>query len=135
VRRPHGQLPRGIRGRRARFAFLSPAAPVSAQSEKGRRWPALRLSQSDKETARLSALLQHENSNNIALNFATDDEGIELSGLDAARANAMASAREMVADNVRSDSGHPMETLFVTDESGRELLSISAIDVLPPTIR
>jgi hypothetical protein len=67
--------------------------------------------------------------------IAKDDEGIELSGLDAARANAMASAREMVADNVRSDSSHPMETLFVTDEGGRELLSISAQDVLPPTIR
>jgi hypothetical protein len=66
---------------------------------------------------------------------AKDDEGLELSGLDAARANATASAREMVADNVRSDSGHPMETLFVTDEGGRELLSISAQDVLPPTIR
>jgi hypothetical protein len=64
-----------------------------------------------------------------------DDEGIELPGLEAARATALASARELVAENVKSASGHPIEALFITDENGRELLTIPAKEVLPQTLR
>ena len=64
-----------------------------------------------------------------------DDEGIELPGLEAARTAALASARELVAENVKSACSHPMEALFITDESGRELLTIPAKEVLPQTLR
>jgi hypothetical protein len=64
-----------------------------------------------------------------------DDEGIELPGLEAARATALASAREVVAENVKSATAHVMEVLFVTDENGRELLTIPAREVLPETLR
>jgi hypothetical protein len=67
--------------------------------------------------------------------LAKDDEGVELPGLEAARAAALASAREIVADNVRSISGHPVEAIFITDESGREVLTIPVKEVLPQTLK
>jgi hypothetical protein len=67
--------------------------------------------------------------------IANDDVGIEVPGLAEARAAGLASARETVADNVKSDSSHPMESIFITDESGRELMSIPAAEVLPQTAK
>jgi hypothetical protein len=67
--------------------------------------------------------------------LANDDEGIEPPGLEAARAAALASAREVVADNITSVSGHPLEAVFITDENGGELLTIPAKEVLPQTLR
>jgi hypothetical protein len=64
-----------------------------------------------------------------------DDEGIELPGLEAARVAALASAREIVAANVKSVSSHPMEAVFITDENGSELFTIPAKEVLPQTLR
>jgi hypothetical protein len=34
-----------------------------------------------------------------------------------------------VADNVRADSKTPVEEVIITDESGRELMTLSAKDV------
>jgi hypothetical protein len=67
--------------------------------------------------------------------IAKDPEGIELSGLAEARAAALASAREVVADNVKSASPHPLQSIFITDESGRELMSIQAAEVMPLTMK
>jgi hypothetical protein len=39
----------------------------------------------------------------------------------------MKSARELLADNVKSGSKTPVESVIVTDDSGRELMSIPAI--------
>jgi len=40
---------------------------------------------------------------------------------------AMKSAGELLADNVKSGSKTPVESVIVTDDSGRELMSIPAI--------
>jgi hypothetical protein len=66
---------------------------------------------------------------------AKDDVGIEVPGLDQARAAALVSAREVLADNIKFDSPHPMESVFITDESGREVLTIPAAEVLRPGVR
>jgi hypothetical protein len=66
---------------------------------------------------------------------AKDDVGVEVAGLEQARAAALASAREVAADNVRSDSSHPLESVFITDESGREVMTIPAKDILPETLK
>lgn len=78
---------------------------------------------------------RNRNQANQEVILVKDDEGIELPGLEAARAAALASAREVVADNVKSCSEHPMEAIFITDESGREILTIPATEVLPQTLR
>ena len=63
--------------------------------------------------------------------IAKDDEGHEYSGLDEARAAALASAREILADNVKSAARHPLDTVIITSESGDVLMTITAKDVLP----
>ena len=67
--------------------------------------------------------------------IANDDDGIEVPGLAEARAAALASAREVVAENVKSDSQHPMESIFITDETGQEVMTIPAGDVVPETAK
>jgi hypothetical protein len=67
--------------------------------------------------------------------IANDDDGIELPGLAEARAAGLASARETVAENVKSNSSHPMESIFITDEAGQELMTIPANDVVPETAK
>jgi len=67
--------------------------------------------------------------------IAKDPEGTELPSLADARAAALASAREVVADNVTSASPHPLESIFITDESGREIMTIPAAEVLPLTLK
>ena len=66
---------------------------------------------------------------------ARDEVGIEVSGIEQARAAALVSAREMLADDVRFDSPHPMESVFITDETGQEVMTIAAVDVMPKTAR
>ena len=63
--------------------------------------------------------------------FAEDDEGQDFPDLDRAHAAAVASAREIVADNVRSATHNPLDAVIITSESGDVLLTIAAKDVLP----
>jgi hypothetical protein len=63
--------------------------------------------------------------------IAKDDEGQDYSGLEEARSAALASAREILADNIRSATGNPLDAVIITNESGVELMMISAKDVLP----
>lgn len=63
--------------------------------------------------------------------FAEDDEGQDFPSLDQAHAAALASARELMADNVKSASSSPWDTVIITSESGDVLMTISANDVLP----
>ena len=63
--------------------------------------------------------------------IAKDDEGHDYRGLDEARSAALASAREILADNVRSGTRSPLGAVIITDESGVELMMIRATDVLP----
>ena len=67
--------------------------------------------------------------------MARDEEGQDLPGLEEARTVAMASARELLADDVKSVSSDPLVAVIVTDGEGRDLLRISAKDVLPERLR
>jgi hypothetical protein len=48
---------------------------------------------------------------------------------------ALASARELLADNIKSGSKTPIEAVIVTSESGQELMMIPAKDVLPEPLK
>lgn len=63
--------------------------------------------------------------------LAEDDVGQDLASLDEARVAALASAREIVAENIKHNSAHPLLEVIVADEGGKQLLTISAKDVLP----
>ncbi len=63
--------------------------------------------------------------------FAADDEGQDFPGLDQAHAAALASAREIVADNIKSATNNPWDAVIITSESGDVLMTIAARDVLP----
>ena len=63
--------------------------------------------------------------------IANDDEGHDYPGLEEARSAALASAREIFADNIRSGTRSALDAVIITDESGVELMMISARDVLP----
>ncbi len=62
--------------------------------------------------------------------IAKDDEGQDYPGLEEARSAALASARELLADNIRSASRNALDAVIITDESGVEVMMISAKDVL-----
>jgi hypothetical protein len=47
------------------------------------------------------------------------------------RAAALVAARELLADNVKSGTDNPLKAVIITDESGQELMTISANDILP----
>jgi hypothetical protein len=66
--------------------------------------------------------------------FAEDDEGQDFTGLDQAHAAALASARELMADNVKSASS-PWDAVIITSESGDVLLTVAAKDVLPKSLK
>jgi hypothetical protein len=63
--------------------------------------------------------------------IAKDDEGQDHPGLEEARSAALASAREILADNIRSATPNALDAVIITNESGEELMMISAKDVLP----
>jgi hypothetical protein len=63
--------------------------------------------------------------------IAKDDEGQDYPGLDEARSAALASAREILADNIRSATHNALDAVIITNESGVELMMISAKDILP----
>ena len=67
--------------------------------------------------------------------IAGDELGIDLPGLENARQAALKSAREMVAEDIKTNSSRPVEAVIVTDEVRRELLTIYARDVLPEALK
>jgi len=60
-----------------------------------------------------------------------DDEGIDLPSLEAARQVALISAREILADNVKSGTKDRLVAITITNESGQELMTIPSADLLP----
>jgi hypothetical protein len=62
---------------------------------------------------------------------AKDDEGHECLGLEEAKQAALASAREILADNIKGNAKNPLRAVFIADERGKTLLTILAKDVLP----
>jgi len=67
--------------------------------------------------------------------LAKDDEGIDLQSLEAARKAALISAREILADNIKDGAKDPLVAITITDESGQELATIPAKDVLPESVK
>ena len=63
-----------------------------------------------------------------------DLEGEELLDADAARKEAVASAREILANAIRTGSDAP-ERIQVIDGHGCEVLSVSLADLLPMSLR
>src|SRR3954453_17247872 len=51
--------------------------------------------------------------------LAKDDEGIDVADLEEARKAALISAREIVADNVKSGATLLLVTVVITDDSGQ----------------
>ena len=66
---------------------------------------------------------------------AEDDVGLDLPGLEEANAAAVVSARETVAENVKSNSAHALVEVVIADDSGAELAIISAKEILPELLR
>jgi hypothetical protein len=64
-----------------------------------------------------------------------DGEGQDLPGLEEAEATALASARELLADDVTHASKRPLVVVTITNENGDELKRISVKDVLPEALK
>jgi hypothetical protein len=67
--------------------------------------------------------------------IAKDDVGIELANLEEARLVALTSAREIVADNIKGNAKNPLDAVIITGESGQDLMTIPARDVLPESLK
>ena len=66
--------------------------------------------------------------------IAKDDEGVELPGLEQAVETALLSAREIIADEIKSNAKTPLRAVIIAGESGQDLLTIPARDLrLSPT--
>jgi hypothetical protein len=61
----------------------------------------------------------------------TDDDGIELPGLNEATREALQSARELLAEAIKTAKPTLPEALVVVDESGRPVLELPLVEVLP----
>lgn len=65
-----------------------------------------------------------------------DQEGAELPDLPAAEHVAVLSIRELVTEAIRLNSdSHVPERVMITDESGRELMSVERNSVMPERLR
>jgi len=68
--------------------------------------------------------------------FIEDPEGIELDGLDAARAEAIDGIRDLLAEAVRRGKDDVLDdSIVVTDEAGQELMTIPFREGLPPRLQ
>jgi hypothetical protein len=67
--------------------------------------------------------------------IAKDDEGEDLPGLEEAKAAAMVSAREILADNIKGEAKNPLRAVMIVNESGENLVTIAAKDVLPEALK
>jgi hypothetical protein len=67
--------------------------------------------------------------------LARDLEGQDLPGLEAAREAATATARELLADEIKHPRAKSLEAVVVTNEDGKELTTIRAKEILPEHLR
>jgi hypothetical protein len=67
--------------------------------------------------------------------IAKDDEGQEFSGLEQAKENALASAREILADNVKGEAKNPIRAVMIANADGQTVLTIPAKDILPEALK
>ena len=64
-----------------------------------------------------------------------DAEGVELPSLDAARKEALLSAREMLAGAIKAGKSTVPEALVIADEDGQTLEVVPLASVLPKPLR
>ena len=67
--------------------------------------------------------------------IAKDDQGQDLPSLQEAKETAMASAREILADNIKYNATNPLRGVMIANESGETLMTIPAKDVLPEPLK
>jgi hypothetical protein len=64
--------------------------------------------------------------------LARDVEGIEAANLNAARAEALAAARDLVGDGIKNDQVQDKRLYEIADEAGRVLATVPLMDALKP---
>jgi hypothetical protein len=67
--------------------------------------------------------------------LAKDDEGQDFPGLEEAKAAGAVAGRQIVAENVEFNAANPLTSVIVADESGTEVASIPAKDLLPEPLK
>jgi hypothetical protein len=60
-----------------------------------------------------------------------DTDGAEMPNLEAARAEALQSAREILAEAIKAAKSDLLDCLVIADEEGQELATVSLKDALP----
>jgi hypothetical protein len=66
---------------------------------------------------------------------ALDEEGTCLPNLQAAREEAVASARELLANAIKAGKNQVPDVILIADEDGRKLLLVSTKEAIPPQLR
>jgi hypothetical protein len=64
-----------------------------------------------------------------------DDEGTVLPSPECARAQAVATARELLADAIKSGADLCFDAVVIADERGDEIASLRLAEVLPKRLR
>ncbi len=67
--------------------------------------------------------------------FDKDEVGVDVPSLAEAREVALASLRELLAENIHADSKTPVEVAIITDGQGQELMAIPVQQVLPEPLK
>jgi hypothetical protein len=60
-----------------------------------------------------------------------DDVGQDFPGLQEAKAAALVSARELLADNIKNNTDTPLQAVIIANDRGQDLITIRANEVLP----
>lgn len=64
-----------------------------------------------------------------------DPDGSELPDIEAARAEAVASARQLWAAAIIAGADLPVQSFEIADQAGHLLLSVPSGEALPPSLR
>jgi hypothetical protein len=64
-----------------------------------------------------------------------DDEGMELPSPERARAEGVATARELLADAIKSGAELGFDAVVIADERGDEIATVRLGEVLPKRLR
>jgi hypothetical protein len=67
--------------------------------------------------------------------IATDDEGTECASVEAAREEALAAARELLADAIKASKDVMADCFIVADANGKELMVLPFSEALPVHLR
>ena len=67
--------------------------------------------------------------------LANDPEGTDFPSLADARGQALVSARELIANDIKAGSARALEAVIIADERGHVLTTIPADSALPASLR